>query len=616
MSKTIPTEILPIESIPSQRMDKKQWVEFLTRIAREDPNKYVKLMERLTPLLSNIAAMENVGSFNLDHLEPSEEARKIRREALKKIESYLSIPDDKERERRITEYLVELSETLKDKVYEEALQKSNPLAFQVASGARGNKYQLKRLIGGDTVYIGHKGDPIPIPVLNSYSEGVSPAEFWAATYGARKGLAETKLGIADTGYLLKLFVRATHRLVVTGEDSPIVPDVPIGYPVDIDDVDNEGALLAVDTGPYKRNTVLTPAILEDLKNRKYKRILIRSPICSLAPSGIYSKDVGLREDGQLPPIGSIPGITAAQAIGERLTQTSLSSKHLGGMTDKRESGFSVIERIVNVPKHFKGGAIHATLDGKITKIRTNEIGQTLVYINEVPHIIDPGFNPIVKVGDIVEAGDPLSDGIPNPAMIVAFKGIGEGRRQFVDQFVKEMIRAGQPVHRRNVELLARGLIDHVEITERFQDYLPGDIVPYSTIAVSWKPRKDALTIPVDSAMNYYLEKPILHYTIGTRITKSVINTLKEFGIKEVVVHKDPPPFNPVMIRATAILEFDPNWLTRLFGANQLRILLNAVRRGSEAPIYDSSFVPAKVMGIPLSRWKEEVQHASPKTQGQ
>ena len=596
----------PDAGYAGQELTKSEVAKIYTNLAARHAKEFPELSKRINQTAARVARSYNAGGFSLDDFYPPTSALMARQRILNQIRSILARASSEDEKREtISEYLVGENDKLTNKVYEEADAQNNPFAHQVRSGARGNKMQLKRIIGGDTVYTGRSGDLIPIPVTNSYSMGVTPAEFWAASYGARRGLAGTKLGVADAGYLGKLLIQASHRLIVTAKDSPLSPTQPIGMPIEVDDPDNIGAFLAVNTGPYKRNTPITPAIADDLKNLGYKKILIRSPISSQSPNGVYAADVGYRGRDELPGVGEMIGIIGAQAIGERIAQTSLGAKHTGG-AGKREVGFSVLERLVNIPKQFRGGAEHSSVEGKVTKIEKNELGQHIVYVDNVPHIVDPEFQVIVKVGDHIEAGDILSDGIPNPAKLVAYKGIGEGRRQFVKIFTERMKEGGYAVNRRNVEIVARGLIDHVEVVEPFDDYLPGDIVPYSTIAASWNPRKDSQLLAIQDARNWYLEQPVLHYTIGTKITPTVIQTLKEFGIDKILVNKNPPPFAPTMIRAAAILEYDPNWLTRLFGANQLKTLLNAARRGADAPISDTSFVPAKVIGANLAQWIKSV----------
>lgn len=405
----------------------------------------------------------------------------------------------------------------------------------------------------------------------------------------------------------KQLVQIAHRLVVTDkdDDTAFAPQMPVGYPVSTDDPDNEGSCLAEDIGGYKRNTLLTPKILGDLKNRGFDKILIRSVMVGgPANGGVYSLDCGVRESGSLPNKGDFVGINAVQAISEPLTQGAISSKHSGGVagadSGKAISGFKFINQLIQVPKHFPGGAVHSELDGTVTKIEDAPQGGKYIYVNGEKHYVgrsDEKDIPItVKVGDRVEAGDVLTEGIPNPAMIVKYKGIGEGRRYFTKMFRDALNNAGVPSHRRNVEMLSRGLINYVKLTDEVGDYAPDDILPYSMIEKDYQPREDAKTDNPESMEGYYLEKPVLHYSIGTKLRPSVIKELREFGIKRVVAHKDPPPFEAEMVRGMAHVSKDPDWATRLLGAYNKDSLLEGARRGATSSAESTSYVPAITFG--------------------
>lgn len=407
----------------------------------------------------------------------------------------------------------------------------------------------------------------------------------------------------------KQLVQIAHRLVVTDKDDPdekaYDPNMPIGYPVETDDPDNEGSFLAQDVGGYTRNTLLTPKILGDLKSKGFKNILIRSVMVGgPANGGVYAYDCGIREKGRLPTQGDFVGINAVQAISEPLTQGAISSKHSGGVagadSGKAISGFKYINQLIQVPKHFQGGATHAEADGVVGKIENAPQGGKYVYINGIQHYVgrtEDGDVPLkIKSGDRVEAGDVLTEGIPNPAMIVKYKGIGEGRRYFTQMFRDALSNAGTPVHRRNIEALSRGLINYVRLNEEVGDYAPDDVIPYSMIEKDYKPREGARMDTPSSLEDYYLERPVLHYSIGTCLRPSVIKELQKYGIKQVCAHKDPPPFESEMIRGMAHVSYDPDWATRLLGAYNKESLLEGARRGATSSMESTSYVPAIAFG--------------------
>jgi len=303
------------------------------------------------------------------------------------------------------------------------------------------------------------------------------------------------------------------------------------------------------------------------------------------------------------------GIAAAQALSEKLTQGQLSSKHSGGVKGEAHAvtGFQHVNQLVQVPKTFKGGAAHAQLDGKVTAIEEAPAGGHYVMINGNRHYVLPGFDLKVNRGDYVEAGDVISDGIPNPSESVEHKGIGEGRRYFMNTFADAYRAGGMYANRRNIELLARGLIDHVEMLDEDNSHIPGDIIPYQQLEAEWEPRDGSVRKRPEEAVGMYLEQPVLHYTIGTRVTPSMLPLLSEFGVTDLHVHTDEPPFKPHMVRAMASIGHDPDWMTRFLGSNQKKSLLSATHRGATSTTQGTSFVPALAAGVEFGKtWPQSI----------
>lgn len=421
---------------------------------------------------------------------------------------------------------------------------------------------------------------------------------------------------ADAGYLAKQLVQVAHRLLVSDTDDKDDPDNKYvrGLPVKVHDQDSAGALLAIPHGKYARNTVLTPKILRDLEQQGYDDILIRSPMVGgPADGGVYARDVGVRErGGRIAPLGDYVGVAAAQALSEKLTQAQLSSKHSGGVAGAGPTGFDLVDQLVQVPTAFRGGATHAQLDGTVSAIKAAPQGGQYIHIGDTEHYVPPDFPIKVKVGDEVEAGDVMSDGIPNPDEIVRHKGIGEGKRYFTNVFRDAYRRSGMNVNRRNIELISRGLINHVRMNDVWNDYAPDDVVPYSMIERNWQPRPGTTMGSPSANVGKYLEVPTLHYSIGTKIRKSMLPQLKQFGVQSVQVHNDPPPFAPEMLRAATSISTDPDPMTRMLGSGQKGSLLDATHYGATSDMAGTSYVPALVAGTPFGKvgptggWKPEL----------
>ena len=762
INQTLPDDLRDYERV----IDKKGIASLLEQVAEQYPDKYREIVKDLSDAGRHAAFTTGGQSFGLDHLRQPAVARKMRLELGAKLRQIYSDPSlsDKQRREKILLLAGKTQEKLIDDVLAEARATGNPLARQLVGTGRGNKFQLNSLIGAPMIYLGHDGKPIPIPVLSSYSKGLTPVEYFAGTFGARKGLIDVKLATSDAGYFGKQLAQAAHRLLVTANDdnSEYDDENPRGYPVDTADADNSGSLLAHPIGGYARNTELTPKILNDLRARGHDKILVRSAIVGgPADGGVYSRDAGRRERGGLAPLGDFIGIAAAQAVAEPLAQAQIclaigtlvrmadgtvrpiedicvgdwvlgadtsgytfpvrviavhdngerecvrtvfrkvktshsiqlvstgdhkllakiwdwptpktgrieygifpvsydcagysakmpmkeediyaeyfrrrrqipaglvptydlevdhpnhlfvlanglivsnSSKHTGGIAGATGgaaiSGFKYINQLANVPKTFRGGASHAQHDGKVTRIVEAPQGGQYVYVGDKQHYVARDFGVTVKSGQEVEAGDVLSEGIPNPAEVVKYKGVGEGRRYFVDAFRKALDESGIGIQRRNLELLARGLINHVRLTEEVGDWGPEDVVPYQVLERNWQPRPGHTIAQPSASIGRYLERPVLHYSIGTRITPSVRRQLDLFGVKSVHAHAEEPPFQPEMIRAAASAEHDPDWMTRMLGGHQQKSLLHGVHRGAVSDESGTSYVPALAAGASFGR---------------
>lgn len=601
--------VLPKELRDENRvLDKQGLTELLQEIGKRYPNRYREISHRLLQIGQRVAYRSGGHSFGPEHMTQTKSAVLARQKLRKHLDSLIdddSLTDDA-RDTAIIRAVGKLQATQQDEIYQESLAEGNPLALQIASGSRGSPMNLASLRGSDLLYTDHRDQVLPVPVLKSYSQGLTPFEYWAGAYGARKGVIDLKFATQDAGFLSKQLNQIVHRSLVTALDRDKPAKTLRGLPVETDDDESEGSLLARGVAGYRRNTTITPKILQDLKRRGIKRILVRSPATDgPADGGVYARDAGVNETGTLPLLGVNVAMTAAQALSEPLTQAQISSKHSGGVAGAGAaaaiSGFDFINQLIQTPKTFKGGAAHAIVDGLVQSVRPAPAGGNYVMIENKQHYVGKAHDVQVARGDRVEAGDVISDGVPNPATVVEHKGIGEGRRYFIKAFRKAFRDSNLTGHRRNIELLARGLINHVRLTDEMGEYVPDDIVPYHTLAASYKPRQGFATRHPKEAVGKYLERPYLHYSIGTKIRPSMLPDFQEFGVAKVDVHDDEPPFQPTMVRGMANLQHDPDWVTRMFGSGLKKGLLHGVHRGAVSDATGTSFVPGLARGVDFGR---------------
>lgn len=220
---------------------------------------------------------------------------------------------------------------------------------------------------------------------------------------------------------------------------------------------------------------------------------------------------------------------------------------------KTYAGLEYIEQFLQSPETFKDRAAVSEFTGKVEDIKPAPQGGSYIIINGQEHYVLPNMDIFVKKGDEVEAGQILSDGLADPEDIVRLRGIGEGRKYFTDRFKQILDESGAKAHRRNVELLARSFVDKVKITDPdgLGDFLPEDVISYNALEANYVPEKDTKAYSVDdeNAVGKYLQKPVLHYSIGTKLLPSMLKHIKKTGISDnVFVSEKEPKFEPVLIR--------------------------------------------------------------------
>jgi len=464
------------------------------------------------------------------------------------------------------------------------------LAISAKHGFRGDAHQLSQVLVGDLLLADSKGRTIPVPGLHGYAEGVTPDEYWAGAYGTRTGFAAVQLATAKSGYLARQQALAAHRQVVTGDDCGATGT---GLEVKGGDKDNVGTVLSTDVGDLKAGTIITRSMLPSLSG---KDIIVRSVTTCQMPEGICKICAGKREQGRFPSVGDHIGIHSQRVLSEPLTQMGLRLKHVGGAvgtSDKDIEGFDSLNRLFQVPERYIGASVLAPADGIVGKIEVAPQGGYYVGFKDQRLYVEPGRKITVKPGDNVEAGDTLTDGVPNPSEIGTYKGIGEGRKYFVNKLSEMLNINGIPTHRRNVEVAARAMFDRVRITDPdgVSGFYPGDEVSYSDLAKGYLPRQGAIRAAPDKAVNKYLEKPVMHFSIGTRLTPSVIGSMKKFGVSDILIHDKAPGFEADVQRLTDLTSTDPDWKTRLGGWRVKQTLIDTAQVGGYSDANSTSYIP-------------------------
>lgn len=606
-----PGQLLVNEALPPEYRDYTRTLgqdeidALLGRIAHEKPEAYKAVTHKLVQLGRN-AAFDEGSTITLDDLVPVVDKKPMldlvqQQEANIRANPKLS---DKEKDEAIETLYAEATKRLTQETYDAALRNNNPFAVQVKYRARGSKNALGAMLTSPGTYTDSEGRTIPIFIHRSYAEGLQPHEYWAAGYGARLGVSSTKLGTQKGGYLDKAMNSASIEQVVTEDDC----GTKNGIPVDASDRDSIGAVLQNPVAGFSSGTVITKSVLDKIQAKGVDEIVIRSPITCACKNGLCKRCLGIRETGGFAPIGYNAGVNAASALGEQVTQNALNTKHSGkNSTLGNYVGFEALKNLTMVPKAYDVKASVTPRDGKVTAIVDAPQGGKYVILDDETNdqIYVPGsLEPSVKVGDRLEAGDAVSTGLVSPADVVAYKGIGEGRRYFMNRFTKVYHDSGYGVNRRNVEVLSRALVNNVQVDREDSEGsgLPGDILRYGAWASGYTPRTGAVVEKADkSALGHYLEQPVLHYTIGTRITPSVLKTLQKHGVKDFTTHTTPPGVTPHMVSVIESPAYSGDWMARL-GTSYLKDrLLEDAQRGATSQAHSTNPIPAMAKGVELGK---------------
>ena len=361
--------------------------------------------------------------------------------------------------------------------------KFNPIWMMADSGARGSMQQIKQLSGMRGLMNDPTGKVIEIPVKSSFREGLSVLEYFISSHGARKGGADTALKTADSGYLTRRLVDVSHDVIIKEEDCGDTR----GFSVKAI-YDNKGRLLEAlnerlagrftikDVVNPTTGEVIVPAdtmITEDKAKEIEKagviEVSIRSVLTCKAKQGVCAKCYGANMSSwNSVKVGEAVGIIAAQSIGEPGTQLTMRTFHTGGVA----SASDITQGLPRVTELFearnpKGEATITKIKGKVSIKEEGQIKVVTVSNPEttIDYKIPYQAKIIVKDGDMIEAGDPLTVGSVNPQDILLTKGV----RGVQDSMIKEVQSAyrtnGVSIQDKHIEVIVRQMLRKVRITE-------------------------------------------------------------------------------------------------------------------------------------------------------
>jgi DNA-directed RNA polymerase subunit beta' len=409
---------------------------------------------------------------------------------------------DAERHERIVEIWTEATDTVADAM-QDNLRELNPIFMMANSGARGSFKQIRQLAGMRGLMANPKGEIIERPIKGNFMEGLSVLEYFISTHGARKGLADTALRTADSGYLTRRLVDVSQDVIIRADDCGT--DEYVEVPVILPDGVNKsamGRILAADVrGPKSKvaskGEELTPRRMRELveklgDKRDATRLPVRSVLKCKAETGVCRTCYGtFLATGNLCEIGDAVGIIAAQSIGEPGTQLTMRTFHTGGV-----AGADITHGLPRVVEIFearnpKGAAQLATVAGRVDIEETDRGPKVTIFpegvdengepLKEVEFQLPRRTRLLVEKGQVVVPGDPLHDGSIAPAELLELhtrggKGSTPTEVYLVGEVQKVYKSQGVDIHDKHIELIVRQMLKKVRVDNPGDtDLLPGQL---------------------------------------------------------------------------------------------------------------------------------------------
>ena len=409
---------------------------------------------------------------------------------------------DEERHESIVNIWTEATDTVAAAM-ERTFFELNPIYMMANSGARGSSKQIRQLAGMRGLMANPKGEIIERPIKANFMEGLSVLEYFISTHGARKGLADTALRTADSGYLTRRLVDVSQDVIIREEDCKTKDFIEL--PIHVPEGLNKslfGRTLAADvhkplssgkpgkTVVAEKGEELTPLVLDEIIEAlgdavDEVKMPVRSVLKCKSEFGVCRHCYAtFLATGEMAEIGDAVGIIAAQSIGEPGTQLTMRTFHTGGV-----AGADITHGLPRVVEIFearnpKGAATLAEVAGKVD-IEPTDRGPKITII---PHDLKKDEEPkaiqlprrtrlLVTKGQDVEPGDPLHEGSLNPADLLRLKGYTETELYLIGEVQKVYKSQGVEIHDKHIELIVRQMLKKVRVENAGQtDLLPGQLV--------------------------------------------------------------------------------------------------------------------------------------------
>ena len=476
-------------------VDKKALGKIIDRCFRRHGNtKTAEVLDHIKALGFKYSTVGGITVAVADMKIPKEKAEYIAA-AEKQVDKFekaygRGLISDEERYEKVIETWTETTNKVTDALMD-GLERMNNIYIMAHSGARGSKNQIRQLAGMRGLMANASGKTVEIPVKSNFREGISVMEYFISSHGARKGLSDTALRTADSGYLTRRLVDVSQDVIVrdydcgTTETSTIVA-IKEGNEVIEEIYDRIVGRYTIDpivnptTGEVivEADSMIMEEQAEKIVAAGIEEVEIRTVLNCKTRHGVCSKCYGRNlATGKEVNIGEAIGIIAAQSIGEPGTQLTMRTFHTGGVAGGDiTQGLPRVEELFEARKP-KGLAVIAEIDGRVEIDETGKRKEIIVIPNEgEKQVYSIAYNSRLRVkqGQMVKAGDPLTQGSINPHDIVRVKGIG-GVQEYIVKEVQRVYRLqGVDVNDKHIEVIVRQMLSKVKVEDPGDtDLLPG-----------------------------------------------------------------------------------------------------------------------------------------------
>ena len=408
---------------------------------------------------------------------------------------------ENERKQKIIEIWNEATEEVQEAMkLELEAEEFNPVDMMVKSGARGNMMQVRQLAGMRGLVANPKGDIIERPIKSNFREGMSVLEYFISTHGARKGLADTALRTADSGYLTRRLVDVAAGIVVKelGDDNIDWRGTKKKIKIDgkvsrylhstlygrvlSEDLKVDKKIVQLDNGQkLTKGTYIDAEVLDAIGKSGVDDVHVLTPFNSLNPESMDPLCYGFSlATGKPVEVGEAVGIISAQSIGEPGTQLTMRTFHTGGVV-----GLDITSGLPRIVELFeartpKGKAVLSPINGKVKSIEVTPEGNRNVLITnekeEVELLVLRRQTLLINQGDALEAGQSLTTGPKDPKEVLQINGVRTCQEYLVDEVQKTYRDQGVEVHDKHVEMIVRQMLRRVRIVKsNDSEFLPNEL---------------------------------------------------------------------------------------------------------------------------------------------